>query len=186
MIPTIETRNLLLRPFTADDAADYYTAILSDEIAARALPTGRPVPEQRVPAIIADIADHWEQHGIGLWAVTHKENGKLFGHCGLQLLGHTQYIELAIAVNPLDYAEEAARAVLRYGFDERVIPELVGIILTGNSAVEKVYRRLGMRYWRRIHVFDQQLRAFYIRRELFRFQASEPYQTGVADDPPSD
>ncbi len=186
MIPTIETRSLRLRAFTPADAGDYYAAILSDEIAAKALPTGRPVPEQRVPAIINGISEHWADKGIGLWAVTHKYKDKLLGHCGLQMLGHTDYIELTIAINPTDYAEEAARAVLRYGFDERVLPEVVGVILPGNSNIEKIYRRLGMRYWRRIHVFDQHLRTFYIRRELFRFSANEPYTTEIANDPPSD
>ena len=188
MIPTIETHNLRLRPFTAADAPAYYEAILSDAIAAKALPTGRPVPEQRVPHIIEGINEHWDAHGIGLWAVTHKANDKLLGHCGLQKLGHTEYIELTIAVNPTDYAEEAARAVLRYEFDERVLPEVVAIILPGNSNIENIYRDLGMRFWRRIHVFDQHLRAFYIRRELFRYSAGDSYTVipGGLDDPASD
>jgi len=186
MIPTIQTRNLRLRPFTADDAPAYYETILSDEIAAKALPTGRPVPEQRVPAIIAGIEDHWEAYGFGLWAVTHKTNNKLIGHCGLQMLGHTEHAELTIAVNPADYAEEAARAVLRYGFETLVMAEIIGVILPGNAVIEKVYRQVGMRFWRRIHVFDQHPRAFYIRRELFLYGRNESYSLGEPHDPASD
>ena len=32
---------------------------------------------------VRHIANYYEQHGFGLWAVVLKENGRLIGRCGL-------------------------------------------------------------------------------------------------------
>jgi RimJ/RimL family protein N-acetyltransferase len=187
--PTIETEHLLLRPFTPTDADAYARAVLSNPQTARALPTRRPVPAQRARAIIDTISDHWDEFGYGLWAVIHKADQKLIGHCGLQRLGETNRVELTYAIEP-DYVGaglplEATYAALRYGFETLQIPEIVAVILPENGAAGRVYSRLGMRSGPNIHVYEQRLPVYTMMQGDFLPDQSYYAVRGVPDDTPS-
>ena len=76
-----ETNRLLLRPFTAADAADYF-CIYQDSETMRFMGSGpRSVTHER-QHIERQIAELYP-HGIGLLAVTLKESQALIGYCGL-------------------------------------------------------------------------------------------------------
>lgn len=158
---TIETENLILRPFQPEDADAYYEAILSSEVAMRALPTGRPVPPQRAPKIIEGYSDVWDENGYGLWAVIHKQTRHLIGHCGFQPLDQKPSIELTYAFTPETIASdlpiEAVRACLRYAFETLLITEVVAVILPGNEGARRVYTRVGMQPQGKVHAYDQHL-----------------------------
>ncbi|HLV33480.1 MAG TPA: GNAT family N-acetyltransferase [Spirillospora sp.] len=164
--PTIETEHLILRPFLAEDADAYYEAVLSDPVTTRAIPTGRPVPPQRVPSIIENYKDQWDEWGYGLWAVILREDGQLIGHCGLQRLGDTQYVELTYAIkHPYvtgDLPVEAANASLRYAFEILKMPEVYGLILPENGPARRVYDRVGMKPGPALHAYGQRLGSYRI------------------------
>jgi RimJ/RimL family protein N-acetyltransferase len=164
-IPVIQTDSLTLRPFTLDDTQAYYESILSDPAMMQSMPTGYPVPPQRTTAIITGINEHWETHGFGLWAVAEARTNHFLGHCGLQIMGHTTHIELTFALRQAAY--EAAGAALRYAFETRNFPEILGIVYPKDRQAQPVYQRLGMRFWRKVHVYEQHLPCYRLNRQVF-------------------
>ncbi|MBZ0301145.1 MAG: GNAT family N-acetyltransferase [Anaerolineae bacterium] len=189
-VPTIETAQLILRPFQPEDADAYAQAVLANPTTARALPTNRPVPPQRAPSIIEGIRDHWEEFSYGLWAVIHRETGQLIGHCGLQRLGETARVELTYAIEPEHVSGglplEATSAALRYGFESLHIAEILAVILPENSAARRVYSRLGMNPGPNVHVYEQHLPSYSMLQGDFLPDES-PYRIqGASHDSPSD
>ena len=187
--PTIETEHLILRPFTPDDAGAYYKAVLSQPGVMRALPTGRPVPQQRARPIVESYGEAWATFGYGLLAVIHKETGELFGHCGLQPLDRKPSIELSFAITPpytdTDLPYEAAYACLRYAFETLLMNEILAVVLPGNDAARRVYIRLGMRARGKVHAYDQYLPYFSLYQGDFIVDKSPYTLTGGTDDSPS-
>ena len=170
--PTLETASLILRAFAPEDAEAYYSAVLSNPQAVRALPTGRPVPRQRVDSIIDSINSHWADYGFGLWAVTLED--VLIGHVGLQHLDRKLHIEFTYAFTPSHTGGplpiEAGHAALTYGFETLRMEQILGVVLPENKGVKRVYNRLGMRPQRRdVHAYDMYLPCYSIRQGDFAY-----------------
>lgn len=184
--PTIETENLILRPFQADDAEDYSTAVLSNAVTAQALPTGKPVPPQRARSIIAGYEDHWDEFGYGLLAVIHREDDMLIGHCGLQKLGDTDNVELTYAIKQPyvagDLPLEATYACLRYAFGTLHLEEVFAVILPENGIARRIYTRLGMRPGPTLHVYNHHVPSYKIFHGDF-LPDNSPYHVRGANSP---
>lgn len=73
----------------------------------------------------------WEKNNFGMWAVVYKRDNKMIGRCGLCFLDNTPEIELGYLLNPAYWyrglATEAAKASLRYGFEELKLEKIVAI-----------------------------------------------------------
>jgi len=125
-------------PFTPDDEAAYYHAVLSDPDVMRYLPSGLPLPKERTRPILQRFMDFWTQHGFGLWAVIHRADQKLIGHCGLQFIPETTDVEVAYALAKaywgIGLAPEAAHAALRYGFEQLKLDQIVAVAMPQNAA----------------------------------------------------
>ena len=188
--PTIKTENLILRPFQPDDAEAYYETVLSNETVMQALPSGRPVPQQRTPGIIRGYIDQWEEHGYGLWAVILQATGQMIGHCGLQPLDQKSAIELTYAFEPGsasgDLPIEAVRACLRYAFETLLMMEVVAVILPQNEGARRVYSRVGMSPRGDVHAYNQHLPYYTFYQGDFIVDKSPYHILGGLDDPPSD
>ena len=65
-----------------DDLEDLH-AILSDPIAMRHYP--KPFDREMTKGWIDWSLRNYEEHGFGLWAVIHREDANLIGHCGLTI-----------------------------------------------------------------------------------------------------
>lgn len=85
-----------------------------------------------------------------MWAVVHKIDNKTIGRCGLCFLDNTLEIELGYLLNPTYWsrglATEAAKASLRYGFEELKFKEIVAVVQPENIASQRVMEKLGMKY----------------------------------------
>jgi RimJ/RimL family protein N-acetyltransferase len=91
-------------------------------------------------------------------AVTDRKTGKVLGTCWLgklnakwcKALGIGEPIELGYRYAKRHwgkgYAKEAARAMLRRGFEELNLLEIVAIVDIRNGASERVLQKLGMKY----------------------------------------
>ncbi len=188
--PTIETEHLILRGFRPEDADAYYEAVLSDPVTTRALPTGRPTPPQRARSIIENHIDHWQEYGYGLWAVIHRDDDALIGHCGLQRLGETANVELTYAMRRPhvtgDLPIEAGYACLRYGFETLRLPQVMGVLLPGNEAARRVYISLEMHTGPTVYAYGNRLPTFVITQGNFRLEESHYVVRGASDDPSPD
>jgi RimJ/RimL family protein N-acetyltransferase len=141
------TERLLLRPVMAEDL-DVVVALGAD---ARVMAWfGGPVAAEKGAAWMKKQLEHWRQHGFGRMAVI--RDGVVVGFVGLTRTdfdaGFTPAIEIAwrLAFDHwgMGYATEAARAVLRDGFDRLGLDEIVGVTTPGNLRSRRVMERLGM------------------------------------------
>lgn len=146
-IPTLTTSRLTLRPFTEADAEPLHR-ILNEDGILRYFPRPDPPDMGRAQRLIAGQLQHWDEHGLGWWAVELRATGELIGWNGLQYLPETDEVEVAYLLNKAHWgnglATEGASASLRYGLDSLGLGSIVGIVHPDNIASRKVLEKIGM------------------------------------------
>jgi len=147
-VPEIETKRLLLRRFTPDDL-EAFSLIVGDPEVMRHYGPGTTVSRQELPQQLSQLIEkYWQEYRMGRWALVYKETNELIGLCGLRINEGKPEIHylLAKAYWFAGLATEAARACLRYGFEELRLPEVIAIVRPENLASIHVLKKLGMRY----------------------------------------
>ena len=110
------------------------------------------MPEKDTSAHLERIADHWEAHGYGLFAIQIRDTGEMIGFTGLTIPSYTipasPCVEigwrLASSAWGKGYATEAATACLDWSFNILNLKEIVSFTYKGNIRSRKVMERLGM------------------------------------------
>lgn len=152
----LETERLILRRFTPEDAADNYR-IYTDPENMRFMGRQPDSVEFERYHLQRHIDNYYERHGFGLWAAVLKENGRLIGRCGLiyQQIEETQEVEVSYLIDRPYWgrglATEAARAVVRLGFERYGFPRIVAVINPENIASVRVAQKLGMKHERDVN-----------------------------------
>jgi RimJ/RimL family protein N-acetyltransferase len=156
----ITTDRLLLRPFTPDDLTALHAYESLPEVARylywepRDLDAVRAYLDRKITR--ADILEEGDALDL---AVTLRESGHLIGTTVLVWTSrdHRQG-EVGYVLNPAHhghgYATEAAREMLRLGFDELGLHRIVGRLDARNTASARVLEKLGMR--REAHLVDNE------------------------------
>ena len=90
-----------------------------------------------------------EKEGMGRWACLIKENNEFIGWCGMVTL-ESGDVDLGFRFYRKNwgsgYATEAAKACLKYGFDEKGLTRITASALAKNKASIKVIEKLGMTF----------------------------------------
>ncbi|HEX7313156.1 MAG TPA: GNAT family N-acetyltransferase [Pyrinomonadaceae bacterium] len=155
----LETERLLLRRFTPEDAADNYR-IYTDDENMRFMGRRPDSVEFEREHILKHIANYYDQHGFGLWAVVLREDGRLIGRCGLihQPIEGAREVEVSYLLDRHYWgrglATEAARAVVRHGFEKYKFPRIVALINPENVASVRVAEKIGMKHERDVDFRD--------------------------------
>ena len=143
-----ETERLLLRPMTAADVGPVF-AMRSDPAVMRYIRSAR-ITRAEAEKWIDLVSSRWTTERIGFCAVIEKDSGRFAGWCGLWRLVETGETEIGYALFPAfwgrGYAPEAARAVLRYGFEKLGLERLVAVADPLNAASRRVMEKIGMRF----------------------------------------
>jgi ribosomal-protein-alanine N-acetyltransferase len=145
-IPTLETSRLTLRPYSEADIAELVPLIGAREVAATTLRIPHPYTEQDARQFLAVIenGDHLRM------AVTLRSDGLLVGGVGLNIEEQHQHAELGYWLGVpywgKGYATEAARELLRYGFESRRLHRIFALHFKNNPASGRILRKLGMRH----------------------------------------
>jgi [ribosomal protein S5]-alanine N-acetyltransferase len=146
MHPTLETTRLKLRPFSEADIPEMVPLIGTREVAATTLRIPHPYTEQEARDFLA------RSHGddeVRL-AITLRKDGRLCGGIGLRLALEHQQAELGYWLGVpywgQGYATEAARVVLRYGFENLGLHRIFASHFKHNPASGRILVKLGMRY----------------------------------------
>src|SRR5262249_21719731 len=141
---------LLLRPFTAADAADH-ARLYADAAVTRFLPGGPFAPgaaAERSARSLARFSEHWARHGWGVWAVVDRAGDRFIGHCGLAHLPDGSDGEVLHALARSSWgqglATEAGRAALGHGFERVGLARIVAVTAPAHAASRRVMERLGM------------------------------------------
>jgi RimJ/RimL family protein N-acetyltransferase len=178
-IPTMRTQRLVLRPFSGEDVGALYR-ILGEKGLLRYFPTTDPPPRDRVQKMISGSLRHWAERGYGLWAVASPSNGEFMGRCGLQYLPETDEVEVDFLLGRAfwgqGFATEAARASVRYGFEEWNFESLVGIVHPENKASQRVLQKLGMECTEQTVYFGMECYRYALKRSAYD-RASESWET---------
>ena len=176
-IPTIVTPNLTLRPFNEGDV-DALHGILGQEGVLRYFPKPEPPPWDRVAKLIADQLQHWEDHGLGWWAVEPRSTQELIGWNGLQYLPETKETEVGFLLSKAYWgqglATEAAQASLQYGFERLGLETIVAIVHPQNIASQRVIEKLGMSFTNEAHYFGMAVYRYQIDSSSFKKRTAPP------------
>jgi ribosomal-protein-alanine N-acetyltransferase len=169
-IPRIETARLSLRPFTPDDLDDLLLAFGDPEVM-RYISGGKPRSREDTETGMLRTIEGWKTRGFGFWAVTRREQESLIGYCGLVPLDDTPEIEVAYGFAKSEwgkgFASEAARASLRFGFEELKLKRIVAVVDPENISSKRVLEKLGMTYTKNGHYYGVDLMHYEMSRINF-------------------
>lgn len=144
---TLESDRLRLRRFTANDL-DLLASLLGDATVARHLggPRDRAGTEQTLRTRALDYYERFP--GLGMWMTEERATGRAVG---FHVLNHVQGeadIQVGYALFQdawgRGYATEMAVRLMRYGFDDMALPQIVAITNLDNVASQRVLEKAGL------------------------------------------
>lgn len=146
----LETERLILRRLTMDDLDDLFALYHSPDVR-KYYSEGIPSYEETKQELEWMINRCYARYGFGMWATIEKKTGKFIGRCGLTPMDIEAREEIEVGyMLAREYwgqglATEAARAILRYGFERVGLARLICVINPGNQASSRVAEKIGMR-----------------------------------------
>lgn len=152
----VRTGRLSLLPACEDDRY-FFENLWSDPAVCQGFGLAGPRPPEEVRLHLTEAERHWQRHGFGLFSIFVRNSGEWAGFCELEVLQNPPaglnlpqpVVELAFAVLMRHwqkrYATEAARAMLRFGFETAGIPLIFGATGENNLASQRVMRLAGLR-----------------------------------------
>lgn len=145
---SIETERLVLRDWRDSDYAPWAAMNADPEVRQYLGPLLTP---DEAAASIRYFQESLHRNGFGFWAVEVRGTGKFIGFTGLDEVDEGMPftgIEAGWRLARTDwghgYASEAASAVLRYGFGELGLAEILAVTTATNTRSQAVMRRIGM------------------------------------------
>ena len=144
--PILHTARLTLRPYTEADIAELVPLVNTREVAATTLRIPHPYTESDAKAFLALVQDPSR-----LWlAISLRDDGRQIGGIGLTVDEKHQHAELGYWIGVAHwgkgYATEAARAMLRYGFENLGLHRIFASHFRHNPSSGRILRKLGMRH----------------------------------------
>ena len=145
----IETERLGLRQVTENDFENWH-AILSDAETMQFYPA--PFDKEKTMSWIKWNLDNYKNYGFGLWAVILKETNQFIGDCGITLQNiHGDgrlFPEIGYHISKnfwrKGYASEAAKACLKYAFENTKYEEVFSYQKWTNIPSRKTAIKMGM------------------------------------------
>jgi RimJ/RimL family protein N-acetyltransferase len=145
----IETTRLRLRTWRDEDVAPF-ADLNADQTAMRFMPGVLTADE--TAAMVERIRAHFAANAFGLWAVEVLGAVSFIGYVGLQRVAFeapfTPAVEIGWRLAPAHwgkgYATEAAAAVLRFGFENLNLDQIVSFTVAANKPSWSVMERIGM------------------------------------------
>lgn len=143
MIPTLETKRLVLRAPELSDAP-VYAAFFAD--AAGSGNYGGPLRADEAFHVLCRDLGHWQLKGFGKWIVT-LHDGTPVGGCGLihpeGWPSHELTWWLLTEYRGQRYANEASRAAIAFAYDTLGWPVVETHMRDENTAARRLVERLG-------------------------------------------
>lgn len=144
---TLESERLFLRRFTSGDL-DFLASLLGDGDVARFL--GGVKDRAAAEATLRTRAlDYYDRHpGLGMWATVERASGRLVGFHVLNHIHGEPDIQVGYALRReawgRGYATEMTVRLLRYGFHDLGLPQIVAITNLDNVASQRVLEKAGL------------------------------------------
>lgn len=150
--PTLYTERLILRPHVLDDAKELQR-LFGDRAIADTMGNSVPHPyENGMPEDwISQRQESFEKGQTVDFAITHRLEGNIIGGIGFPRLDKlNENAEVGYWIGKpywnQGYCTEAARAVLRYGFEVLGLNRIYAYHMTRNPASGRVMQKIGMKH----------------------------------------
>lgn len=169
----LETERLLLRRFTPGDL-DELARIYADPDVRRHFPEGVLTREEAREELEWFLEGHPDDPQLGLWAAIHKADERFIGRCGLLPWTIEGRVEIEVAyLIECDYwrqglGVEAARGLVRHGFEALNLRRLISLIVPDNLASQRTAEKAGMAFEREIVLDD-------VRCLVYAIEARRPH-----------
>jgi RimJ/RimL family protein N-acetyltransferase len=142
----LETPRLRLRPYKESDISELVPLIGTREVAATTLRIAHPYTDQDA-RVFLELAKDPEN----IWlAITLRSDGRQLGGIGLRVDQRHQHAELGYWLGVpywgQGYATEAAREMLRHGFETLQLHRIFASHFKHNPASGRILKKIGMRY----------------------------------------
>lgn len=148
--PTLSTKRLLLRPFSLADAPDVFRLAGDWDIASTTLNIPHPYEPGMAESWIATHPEAFDRGETVTFALVRRAGNTFIGAMGLRLEPEHRRAELGYWIGKPYWnqglATEAARTVVRYGFEELGLNRVYASHLTRNPASGRVMQKVGMIY----------------------------------------
>jgi [ribosomal protein S5]-alanine N-acetyltransferase len=149
----LETERLLMRRLVASDLDDLYALYRDPEIR-RYFPEGTLTLEQTREELEWFLNGHPNHPELGLWATIHKPTGQFIGRCGLLpwTIDGVDEVEIAYLIakpwQRQGLGAEAARALVRYGFETLGLKRLIALVDPAHEASIRTAEKAGLQFWK--------------------------------------
>ena len=146
MRPIHHTPRLTLRPFTLDDAPAVQALASAYEVALNTLMIPHPYPDGAAAEWIRTHDDDFTANRLHHFAI---DDGQVCGAIGLIMkddgMGEIGYW-LGVPFWNRGYVSEAAREIIRYGFEDVGLRRIFAACFKRNGASARVMEKAGMTY----------------------------------------
>ena len=148
--PTLQTKRLILRSLTLEDAQDVQRLAGERDVASTVIRIPHPYEDGMAEAWIRSCYDTFEKEEGVHFAITLRTEGHFIGVMGLELEREHERAELGYWIGKpywgCGYATEAAKAVVAHGFQVLKLNRIYAYYFTRNPASGRVLEKIGMRY----------------------------------------
>lgn len=163
----LHTERLRLRLFRESDL-DAYAAMCGDAEIMRYLGDGKPMSRPEAWRSMALMLGHWQLRGYGLWAVEERDSGEMVGRVGCWQPEGWPDFEVGWTIRRewwgKGYATEAARASLRFAFEQMKRERIISLIRLGNDNSIRVAERIGERLEGITNLMGHETHVYALRR----------------------
>lgn len=146
----LKTDRLILRPFYRDDIPQLLPLIGVREVAATTLRIPHPYTEEDALKFLEYSAAVWQKQEGASFGVFLREGERVCGGIGLASNLEHNRAELGYWIGvPFwgnGYCTEAAREVLRFGFENLRLHRIDAVHFASNPASGRILRKLGMKH----------------------------------------
>lgn len=168
--PLIETERLMLRIFEADDLDTAFVLFNDDDVQKYLSPANRRTREQ-LKITLEKLALRWKERGFGIWCVCEKDDKKMIGYSGFQYLDNTPQVEILFGFLKdswgKGFATEAAKACLRFGFEEAQWSKVYAATHPENLASRCVLEKIGMAFDKKLAYYQIDSISYTISRDEY-------------------
>lgn len=155
-IETFQTRRLIAERLSAKHLSDFCRMHEDPKVMATLTTHGGIISNEETRQMLQNNLGHWERYGFGLWVFRDKHKDQFVGRSGLRntYVSGNKEVELAYALMSEFWgkglATEMGEAVLKLGFEQLGLKNVVCFTLTTNLASQRVIEKLGFQYEREI------------------------------------
>jgi [ribosomal protein S5]-alanine N-acetyltransferase len=167
----IETARIRMRPFKQEDIDDIHHLWIDPGVR-KYLWDDVEITREQATSVVEGSIESFKARGFGFWVITLKGEESIIGFCGFRLFGDPPEVEILYGLFPQYWGEglttEAARAMIRCGFEENRFDRIFAGADPPNKVSFRVMEKTGMRFAKEIKINDLDAIYYDITREAYQ------------------